>query len=131
MASDTSPKKVIRRRRRANAPGGRTQRHEVWLTEHEAQLLGERATEQDVTIPRLLVEAATGGGGATATERHAQITRLFEELRMLNGMAVNINQLARLGNTDERLPVGTAKALDEIAAAVEKLNLVLDEVAGA
>lgn len=128
--ADITPKRAVRRRRRANAPGGRGHRHEVVLSEHEEARLRERADELGVTVPRLLVEAALSPGSGPATQRHAQITGLFEQLRTLNGMAVNINQLARLGNTDQRVPAGTGQALGEIAAAVAKVNVVLDEVAG-
>ena len=51
--------RALARRRRENAPGGRRHRHSVLVTPEEEGVLVRLAAEQGVTVPRLLVEAAT------------------------------------------------------------------------
>ena len=57
------------------------------------------------------------------------MTELFAIRRELAGLTNNVNQLARLGNTDGRLPVGSAAALQDIRDVVEKIDSTITELA--
>ena len=46
------------RRRRANVKGGRVGEHRVKVSAEEEAALVKRATELDISVPRLLVESA-------------------------------------------------------------------------
>lgn len=129
MAAHDTPKKLLARRRRANVAGGRKHRHAVLVTpEEEAQLL-RLAEEQGVTVPRLLVESALAPHGQTHAAREDALRRVFAMQRTLTGAATNINQLARLGNAQQRLPVGTAEALRDLRTVVARLAGLLEELA--
>ena len=56
------------------------------------------------------------------------MTRLFAFRRQLTGVATNVNQLARVANTEGHTPVGTAEALREIRALVAKIDAAIDEL---
>ena len=122
MNEHTAPKTKLARRRRANVPGGRHHSHEVRVTPEEEAQLAQRAGAQRVSVPRLLIESALSDTGETPTQRRAAMTELFAIRRQLAGLTNNVNQLARLGNTDGRLPVGTAAALQEIRDVVDKID---------
>jgi Bacterial mobilisation protein (MobC) len=57
------------------------------------------------------------------------LAELFALRRLSAGMANNVNQIARVANTDGRAPVGTAAALEGIARAVERIDATIDRVA--
>lgn len=129
MAERAKSSGAGKRRRRANVTGGRaTVRTEVKLSEDEAAVLRERADEQGVTLPRLLVEAALAAGGETPTERRDAITELFALRRDIAGHLNNVNQLAKHANTDGVFPeqafqiaARTWPMFDRIDAALEQL----------
>lgn len=129
MRDKDTPKKTLRRQRRANR-AGRTFRHEVWMTAEERSLLSAMAEQQGVTVPRLLVESALAGRDTPAGRREA-LRRVFAMQRTLTGMATNINQLARAANVHGQAPVGTAQALEDLHVAVGELNGLLEELGGA
>ena len=58
MANESPERRTPKGRRRANVPGGRTKRHEVWVSPEEEGELYRRALAQNVTIPRYLYECA-------------------------------------------------------------------------
>ena len=126
MSEPASPKKQLTRRRRANAPGGRQHQHMVRVTEAEETQLQQLAAEQEVTIPRLLVESALAGAGETPSQRRLAMTELFLVRRQLAGLTTNVNQIARAVNTDGRLPVGSAAALARIEEVVEKIDAAIE-----
>lgn len=127
---DTSDDAVARhrRRRRANVPGGRVYAHLVRVSEaEEAQLLA-RAAARQITVPRLLVEAALNDGSplADATRRDA-LTALFSLQRVLAGAANNLNQIARALNAGgDPQPVQLNALLDQF----RRLGLRIDEILG-
>jgi Bacterial mobilisation protein (MobC) len=129
MNDEASPKKKLGRRRRANVAGGRRHSHRVLVTEHEEARLAQLAEAQRVTVPRLLIESTLAGPGETSTQRRDAMTKLFAVRRDLAGVATNVNQLARLGNTDGRVPVGTAAALASIREVVERIDAAIDGLA--
>jgi hypothetical protein len=131
MNDDQASPRKLKRQRRANVPGGRERTgrsHRVYVSEDEAVRLAKLAAEQHVTVPRLLVESALSGR-ETPTQRRAVLAELFALRRSLAGMANNVNQIARVANTDGRAPVGTAAALEGIVRAVERIDATIDRVA--
>jgi Bacterial mobilisation protein (MobC) len=95
------PVERVRRRREAEP---RRVSQQVLLTEEERDQLRARAGELGVSVPRLLVESALSGV-KTPAQRRSWMTELFELRRLLATVANNVNQLARVANTSEELPV--------------------------
>ena len=124
------PRPAVGRRRRANARGGRSHRHEVKVTaEEEARLLA-LAEAQGVTVARLLVESAMAGErGETASERRALITELFAVHRSVAGVANNVNQIARKLHTTDELAVETRQVLQAALATMAGIDAVIDRLA--
>jgi len=98
----------------------------VRVTKAEETQLAQLAAEQEVTIPRLLVESALAGAGETPSQRRLAMTELFLVRRQLAGLTTNVNQIARAVNTDGRLPVGSAAALARIEEVVEKIDAAIE-----
>ena len=130
MSEPATPKKQLTRRRRANAPGGRQHQHMVRVSEAEETQLALLAGEQEVTIPRLLVESALAGVGETPSQRRLAMTELFAIRRQLAGVTTNVNQIARAVNTDGRFPLGSAAALARIEEVVERIDQAIEGLAG-
>ena len=86
---------------RAYVPGRRLIRQEVTLTSTEQQLLRERAAQLEVTVPRLMVEAALAGA-QTLTERADIRLRLDQLVQLLANIANNVNQVAHQANIEGR-----------------------------
>lgn len=130
MSDDTTPRSRLGRRRRANVRGGRRHSHMVRVTPEEEALLAQLAETRQVTIPRLLIEAALSADAKTPTERREVNPEFFAILQQLAGVARNVNQLARTGNIHDRLPVATSAALDDVRGVVAKINAALDGLDG-
>jgi Bacterial mobilisation protein (MobC) len=86
---------------RAYEPGRRLIRQEVTLTPTEQQQLRERAAQLEVTVPRLMVEAALAGT-QTLTERADIRLRLDQLVQLLANIANNVNQVAHQANIEGR-----------------------------
>ena len=123
-----SPGLRLGRRRQANVAGGRSRSFKVKVSEAEAAQLADLAREAQVSVPRLLVEAglAAGAGGQTSSERRGAMVELFAVHRLLSGIAVNINQVAKATNATREAPesAGWLAALE----AVRKVAFRIDEV---
>lgn len=118
------------RRRRANARGGRSHRHEVKVSAEEEARLVALAEAQGVTVARLLVESAMAGErGETASERRALITELFAVHRSVAGVANNVNQIARKLHTTDELAVETRQVLAAALATMAGIDAVIDRLA--
>lgn len=116
--------RALARRRRENAPGGRRHRHSVLVTPEEEGVLVRLAAEQGVTVPRLLVEAATAERvGETASDRRELLTELFGVHRALGAVGNNLNQLTRAANATGDLAV----ELEHTLAAVRRQLVRLDD----
>ncbi len=124
--SDERTSTNLKRRRRANVAGGRKHSHRVLVTGEEEARLTRLAEEQRVTVPRLLIESALAGTGETPTQRRDAMSELFALRRLLAGASTNINQLARVGNTEGNIPVGTAASLEEIRALVGRIDEAIE-----
>ena len=91
-----------RLRTRAYEPGRRRICQEVTLTPEEQRQLRERAAQLNVTVPRLMVEAATSGT-QTLTERAEIRLRLDQFVQLLANIANNVNQVAHQANIERRV----------------------------
>ena len=124
MANDSPERRTPKGRRRQNVKGGRTIRHEVWVSPEEEGVLYRAALAQDVTIPRYLVERATAPEtGETATARREQLADLFRLHRSLASVGNNLNQIARATNAVE-----LRDELRHTIAAVRRTAEQIDEV---
>lgn len=125
--------RALRRRRRANVVGGRTHKHEVWVSaEEELALLG-RANVAGVSVPRLLVESALADRSEDAglgAGRMAALTDLFALTRLVAAMSRNVNQLAKVANATGELPAETEATLAAIRRTVGRLDDLAETVAG-
>lgn len=106
MSAHERERRPFRRRRRENAPGGRSHSHRVRVSPEEEAQLVLRAERMGVTVPRLLVESALQGGAErlearrTESEERVQLGVELNQLqRKVGAIGVNINQIARATNT--------------------------------
>lgn len=117
---------VLGRRRRANTPGGRRVAHQVKVTEAEEAVLVRLAGVAGVSVPRLLVEAATaaefGSGGVTATQRREAVVELMTVSRVLAGVAGNLNQLARAVNAGAEFPAQAVAVREKIRELIPRIQ---------
>src|SRR3954449_6540352 len=104
MSDNDAPKRRLARRRRANVVGGRRHSHRVLVTAEEEAQLVTLAERERVSVPRLLIEAALAGVGETPTQRRHAMSALFGLRRLLAGLAINVNQLAKQGNVSGQFP---------------------------
>ena len=114
MSEERPSYRMLDRKRRANTPGGRQHSHKVRVTPEEEGLLLRLAAEQNVTVPRLLVEAALANHGETSTDRRELLASLFHVRRLLASISNNVNQIARATNAGE----GAGPELTHTLAAV-------------
>jgi hypothetical protein len=126
MSDERASGTNLKRRRRANVAGGRRHSHRVLVTVEEQARLTVLAEEQRVTVPRLLIETTLASTGETPTQRRDAMSELFALRRLLAGATTNINQLARVANTERNVPVGTADSLVEIRALVERVDAAIE-----
>ena len=127
-----SPGLRLGRRRQANVAGGRSRTLKVRVTEAEAAQLGDLAHLAQVSVPRLLVEAglAAGTGGQTSSERREAMVELFAVHRLLSGIAVNINQVAKATNATREAPesagwLATLEAVRKVAFRIDEVIAVI------
>jgi len=113
---------VLGRRRRANTPGGRRVAHQVKVTVAEEAVLVRLAEAAGVSVPRLLVEAATtAGSGVTSTQRRDAVVELMTVSRVLAGVAGNLNQLARAVNAGAEFPPAAVAVREKIRELIPRI----------
>lgn len=101
----------------------------MWVTaEEEAQLL-VRAEREGVTVPRLLVAAATSETVETPTERRAILVELMMMHTLLARVSNNVNQIARHANAGDEFPQDAKAALAYVRQVAERLQQTLDKIA--
>lgn len=105
--------------------GGRSRKHEVKVSEAEADALALRAAEVGISVPRLLVESALSPAGETVSERRVALVELFAVHRLLASVSNNVNQIARGVNATHQGP--EAGVLDATLAAVRSTLERVDE----
>ncbi len=126
MTGGTSRAGALRRRRRANVPGGRHHSHRVLVTPEEEAVLVRLAEASRVTVPRLLIEAAMSGGGETPTERRDAVAGLYSVRRLLAAVSNNVNQLARHANSGFGFPDEAAATLVAVRRVVVRIDAVVE-----
>lgn len=129
MSEPGEVRRTMRRRRRANVPGGRRHSHEVKVTPEEEALLVQRAEEQRVTVPRLLIESALAPHGETPTQRRELIAALFGVSRLLGTIANNVNQMARATNATGEWQPDASATLDAVRRTAARIEETIDGIA--
>lgn len=123
---------MAKRQRQTNVKGGRSIRRVVRLSEFEDNALMLKASEQGVSVQRLLVESAlTFETGETATERREAIANILQAQRQLAAIGNNLNQMARATNAGEPIDAGIAGSLDYLRGVLERLDTAADVIASA
>lgn len=123
---------MAKRQRQANVEGGRSVRRVVRLSEFEDNALMLKASEQGVSVQRLLVESAlTFETGETATERREAVTSVLQVQRQLAAIGNNLNQIARATNAGEPIEAGIAGSLNYLRGVLGRLDLAADVIANA
>lgn len=116
--------KLFRGRRRANsASGPRQHRVVIRHTDDEWVRVSALAAAQGISVPRLYERALLAGGVVAAAELSAIHDELYGVRRLLGIDSNNLNQLARIANTTERL-----EAEQELLALVEHFAKVADRI---
>lgn len=139
--------------RQPRVKGGRTKRHEVWVTaEQEAQLL-PAATRDGVTVAYFLAEAGVAVARAedaagmveTPTQRRRQLAELFalrheiaEAAVQVKRVGTNVNQVAKGVHQGREVPVQEMRGfladerlfLEESRRIVGRIDAVIDGIAG-
>lgn len=122
-----SPVRVFGRRRRANVEGGRQHQHKVKVSPEEEAVLARLAAEQQVTIPRLMVESALASESSeTPTQRKQVIAELFALHRLLASVSNNVNQIARATNASGEAQADTAVTLAEVREVAVRIDEAID-----
>lgn len=106
------------------ANGQRRHRIQVNVTAEQAQLLRMRADNLGLSMSRVLVDSAfkpVESGEIDAAALRESVVLLREYRRKLEGMATNLNQVAKHANTVSQVPA-------DFGAVVEAVNQLVDEV---
>ena len=89
-----------------------------------------RAAVRDVSIPRLLVEAALNEHVVISSEWKAAAADLMDLRSKLGYTANNINQLAKFANSEGQFPAEAEAALAEYKALIPQIQAAVARVAG-
>lgn len=125
---ESSRRSRLVRRRRENAPAGTKKKREVWVTAQEEAQLVMRAEREGVTVPRLLVSAATSETVETPTERRAIIAELMAVHTLLARVSNNINQIARHANAGDEFPKDAKAALAYVRQVAVRIEETIDGI---
>ncbi len=100
------------------------------MTPEEEGMLLRLARQQNVSIPRLLVESALAAdAGESATERRDALAELFAVHRLLAAVSNNVNQIARVANATGEVPTAEVSAtLAAVRRTAERIDMVVDEL---
>ncbi|MCG2620757.1 plasmid mobilization relaxosome protein MobC [Arthrobacter sp. I2-34] len=114
------------RRRRANvAGGGRVHRHEVKVSaEEEARLLA-LAERHQVTVPRLLIEAALSAEGQVPAHRRELIAELARLQQLVGTVSNSINRLAGHAGATGRVPAESAASIAHARGLIIRIDRLL------
>lgn len=128
MSEDRPSYRMLDRKRRANTPGGRQHFHKVKVTPEEEGLLLRLAAEQNVTIPRLLIEAALSERGETSTDRRELLAGLLHARRLLASISNNVNQIARAANAGEGVGAELTHTLTAVNRQCDRIDELLNSL---
>ena len=120
------------RRRRGNVPveQRRTKRYTVIVSPSEDALLRARAEVLQVTVPRLMFDAATNPELRSNVEWRAVGSELIQLRTLAGRISNNINQLAKFANTEGQFPAEAERLTAEYKAMVPRIYAALDRLAG-
>ncbi|MGX1976866.1 hypothetical protein [Streptomyces kronopolitis] len=90
--------------RSKRVPGGRKHAAKVMMTTEEFERVSARAIVLGVSVPRALIEAATGVPPLTRREREILYGELNGLKFLLGNLTNNANQIARALNSDIEVP---------------------------
>lgn len=123
---------MAKRQRQGNVEGGRSVRRVARLSEFEDNALMLKASEQGISVQRLLVESAlTFETGETATDRREAIANILQAQRQLAAIGNNLNQIARATNAGESIEAGIAGSLDYLRGVLGRLDAAADVISNA
>ena len=127
MSDDSPGARLFGRKRRANVEGGRQHQHKVKVSPEEEAVLARLAAEQQVTIPRLLVESALASESSeTPTQRKQAIAELFALHRLLAAVSNNVNQIARATNATGEAQAETSATLAKVRQVAVRIDEAID-----
>lgn len=101
----------------------------VLLSPEEEGWLVPRAAAMGLSVQRLLIESAMAEGSASVLVRRTLYQEFLAARRDVHGAAVNLNQIARLGNERRQVPPGVSEAVARLEAAQERLARQAGDVA--
>lgn len=127
---ETTPEgRRFHRRRQANYAGGRPIRHVVKVSPKEEAILFRLATQQRVSIARVLVESALASEHSeTPTERHDTIVELFKLHRLLGAVSNNVNQIAKVANSTGEIGEDLKATLAMVREVAGRIDQACDEL---
>lgn len=116
-------------RRSARMRDGRSRsRLTVYLSPEERALLEVRAEVTGQAMSKLLVDAAVRpavGGGVDTGALEETVALLRDVRRKLEGVATNLNQVARHANTMMEVPADFAAVVEQVRVMTDEVNDVL------
>lgn len=122
--SDTEA--VWGRRNRRLVRGGRDMQVKAWVSEPEKLALEVRAHENGISVARLLVQSALGGGFGGAVGQERLLRELTMTRTLLSRMSSNINQIARWANSEKEFPGDAAAAVAAARGLMRELDALMD-----
>lgn len=96
--------------------GGRPHKAFVRMSDEEFAKIAGRARALEISVPRALVEAATGAPPLTKSERQALHQELTGVKLLLGNLTNNVNQIAKALNSDADVPTRQIRSVLERAA---------------
>ena len=121
--------RAARRRRQANAAGGRERVIKIRVTEAEDRVLRGAADRAEMTVQRLLVESALRGeSGEDIAGRHEITDTLLQLLRAVASAGVNINQMAKATNATGELPENLDATIAWMRTMLRRIDAAVDQV---
>ena len=100
----------------------------AWASVQEKAALEVRAREQGISVARLLVESALGGGMAGAVDRRVMIAELTQLRTLLGRTSTNINQIARHANAERTVPEDAGAAVRAARELMGRIDAVVREL---
>lgn len=111
--------------------GERRERVAVYLSVEQAQLLRMRADNLGISMSRVLVDSAfrqVECGEIDAGSLRESVVLLREYRRKLEGMATNLNQVAKHANTVSQVPADFGVVVEAVNQLVDEVNALLVKV---
>lgn len=115
------------RKRQQNVAGGRPVTRKLTLTPVQDGQLTVAAERAGRTVPAFLVEAGLKAGGfQTETERRESIFALFQLREQLARIGNNLNQMARLLNSEGEVDADLRATLADVREKISAVDGTVD-----